>query len=242
MVKRPHPRLAMIKKCLQCGREFRPYNSMQKFCSVKCNLEYRRNRNGHRDCQSLVKCVECGKEFKPLNYRSKYCSHTCFTKSRRKVKEIKCPSCGNMFLQKRKNQVFCSIECGSFYKQPSKKFKKEWADKLWASIIKYRAGNKCEYCGNARQLNSHHIYSRSHLSLRWDLDNGVCLCALHHVLGNFSAHKDPIGFIDWLKESRGEEWLDSLRVKKNTIQKLTEDDKFQIVEQLKQELDKYESN
>ena len=56
-------------------------------------------------------------------------------------------------------------------------------DKLWSLLVKHRAGWRCEYCGSREKvLNSHHIYSRSNRSTRWDLENGVCLCGKHHTI------------------------------------------------------------
>jgi len=84
-------------------------------------------------------------------------------------------------------------------------------DKLWAQVVKLRAGNRCEMCGKTGRLNSHHIYSRSNLRVRWHIPNGVCLCAGCHALGNYSAHKAPADFMDWLEEERGTAFLDKLR-------------------------------
>jgi len=67
--------------------------------------------------------------------------------------------------------------------------------------------NKTKY------LNSHHIFSRNNYSVRWNPSNGVCLCAGHHVLCNFSAHKAPLEFAEWLKEKRGKKWYEQLRKK-----------------------------
>lgn len=85
-------------------------------------------------------------------------------------------------------------------------------DKNWAYLVKELAGNKCEYCGKTEHLNSHHIFSRSNHLLRWDITNGICLCAGHHVFSTeFSAHKSPAEFIEWVKEYRGLEWYEELR-------------------------------
>lgn len=85
-------------------------------------------------------------------------------------------------------------------------------DKNWAYLVKELAGNKCEYCGKTEHLNSHHIFSRSNHLLRWDITNGICLCAGHHVFSTeFSAHKSPAEFIEWVKEYRGLEWYEDLR-------------------------------
>lgn len=83
-------------------------------------------------------------------------------------------------------------------------------DKAWTKAG--HLGGKCEYCGKTKGLNFHHIFSRSNKSTRWDLDNGVLLCAYHHVFSHqFSAHKTPMLFADWIKELRGEDWYKSLR-------------------------------
>ena len=92
-------------------------------------------------------------------------------------------------------------------------------DIAWSKLVKVRAGFKCEipYCKHKPTLNSHHIYSRSNRSVRWDLGNGVCVCVLHHIFGLFSAHKAPIEFAEWLKEKRGVEWYEKLRLRARSI-------------------------
>ncbi len=92
-------------------------------------------------------------------------------------------------------------------------------DKLWAEIVKIRAGYKCEYCGRKDTLNSHHLFSRSSMGMRWNIQNGCCLCVSHHVFGNFSAHKSPFEFVEWIKEKRGEEWYKQLRRQAQEIYK-----------------------
>ena len=65
---------------------------------------------------------------------------------------------------------------------------------LWREIVFARAGYKCEYygCHNTNQLNPHHYKTKwAYKHLRYDLENGICLCPYHHTLGGTSAHKDP---------------------------------------------------
>ena len=90
-------------------------------------------------------------------------------------------------------------------------------------------------------MNSHHIFSRSRANLRWDLDNGVCLCAGHHVFSNFSAHKAPIDFVEWLREKRGESWYNSLREKSRMVVKYTNADKLDIIRFLKAKIKEIEN-
>lgn len=98
---------------------------------------------------------------------------------------------------------------------------------LWAEVVKLRAGNRCEYpgCIKTSNLNAHHFYSRSRRSVRYDPDNGICLCPYHHSLGNDSAHKDP-NFKDIIlgrmghKAIRAEEWYQIITRRAYTPAKL----------------------
>ncbi len=110
-------------------------------------------------------------------------------------------------------------------------------DKAWAELVKLRAGNKCEYCGKRSYLNSHHIYSRSKKSTRWDTMNGICLCVGHHTFSStFSAHKTPLEFTDWLKDYMGDEKLMLLRIKANQTSKLHPFEKKILLEELNKEI------
>ena len=117
-----------------------------------------------------------------------------------------------------------------------KKEKKKNIDKellsLWSEAVKIRANYKCEYCGNLKSLNSHHIFSRRHRAIRWDIDNGICLCAKHHTLGNFSAHQSP-HFIDWIKAWIGKDRYNRILDKAYTVKKWTEAEKVEIKAELK---------
>jgi hypothetical protein len=93
--------------------------------------------------------------------------------------------------------------------------------KLWGDIVKEKAGWKCEYpdCTvKSTQLHRHHFYSRKHKAIKYDPDNGLCLCAQHHVLGSFSAHQDP-DFKDKIivAKVRSAEWREKLIEKRNII-------------------------
>ncbi len=105
-------------------------------------------------------------------------------------------------------------------------------DDAWAKAVKIQAGYKCEYCGKETALNSHHVYSRSNRSVRWDLRNGYCLCVGHHVFGNISAHKSPMEFSEWMKQDRGEEWSNELRLVANSTKKWHKSDKEQLLDNL----------
>ena len=101
--------------------------------------------------------------------------------------------------------------------------RKTWrnkCDKKWSEKVKERADYQCEFCKTDRYLNAHHIYSRSNLTMRYNLDNGVCLCSGHHTLSSmFSAHKTPLEFLEWIKSKRGDKWYDSIRETSRIISK-----------------------
>jgi 5-methylcytosine-specific restriction endonuclease McrA len=97
--------------------------------------------------------------------------------------------------------------------------------KLWRNAALERAGYKCEFpdCNiKYSQLHAHHIYHRSHVSLRYVLENAIILCPHHHTLGSLSAHKNP-DFKDHLVATgvRTEEFFDRLREERNRVQKNT---------------------
>ena len=107
-------------------------------------------------------------------------------------------------------------------------------DDAWSLKVKELAGFKCEYCQKTSPLNSHHVYSRSKLSTRWDLDNGVCLCVGHHTFSStFSAHKCPLEFTEWIINYRGAEWYDNLRLKAHQTIKLHDHEKKELLIKIK---------
>jgi hypothetical protein len=89
--------------------------------------------------------------------------------------------------------------------------------KLWSEKVRARDGFSCVYCGkktgdqNASgtkvKCDAHHYLSRDikNCPLKFDIRNGITLCPEHHKFsGTFSAHKSPINFYEWLKNTRPE--------------------------------------
>lgn len=52
----------------------------------------------------------------------------------------------------------------------------------------------CAYCPRTN-VQTCHIFSRSHKSTRWDMENIIGLCYGHHI---YFAHKEPEKFREWL--------------------------------------------
>ena len=116
-------------------------------------------------------------------------------------------------------------------------------DIAWSKLVKLIAGNKCEYCGKTSYLNSHHIYSRSKRSVRWDVKNGICLCVGHHTFSStFSAHKTPLEFVKWLEDYKGTDYIDNLTLKANSISKLHKFEKEELLKHLNNQIIKYEQD
>lgn len=88
----------------------------------------------------------------------------------------------------------------------------EACDWLWRQIVYKRANYKCEICGEDSTINAHHIITRKAYIIRWDIENGVCLCFLHHKYGIVSAHDGGEIFIRWLDKNYPKR-ADSLRKK-----------------------------
>ncbi len=104
-------------------------------------------------------------------------------------------------------------------------------DKSWSE--KVREYGMCEKCHKLSPLNAHHFYSRSVRSVRWDTDNGFCLCVgCHTFSSHFSAHKTPAEFVEWAIERRGKKWYDSLKKRKNQTVKYIDDDVDRLIDEL----------
>lgn len=85
------------------------------------------------------------------------------------------------------------------------------ADDLWSEAVKVNYNKRCAYCGTSENLNSHHIFTRSRMGTRWNIDNGICLCANHHTFSQqFSAHGTPAKFNEWLIGIKWEDFVQSM--------------------------------
>jgi len=102
-------------------------------------------------------------------------------------------------------------------RKPTKTSLRNKLDKECSRIV--RAIGACQFCGKAdySHLQCCHIISRSHLGLRFRLDNLLCLCDGCH----FHAHKDPLDFADRVKELLGEGLYAEIRLASRSITKWT---------------------
>ncbi len=106
-------------------------------------------------------------------------------------------------------------------------------DKLWSNAVKARAGNRCEVCGETNELASHHFFHRWNKSVRYNIENGFCLCRKCHCKSSeFSAHLTPFAFGQWAIQQRGQDWFLSLSKEKNQSKKFTIAEMEEIYEKL----------
>ena len=174
----------------------------------------------------------CGRKFKP-NYRNGILVSKLYPNCRLKAlhKEFK-PSC-----------VRLASEMGKTHIRPEKRQKTKSSidkrlDTAWSKIVKLKSGNKCVVCSSERALNSHHIYSRAKMSLRWSVENGICLCVGHHIGVKFSAHKTPVDFNDWMNEKLGHDFMDGLKLMAHTQSNLHDFEKEYLLKELQSEIKK----
>ena len=132
-----------------------------------------------------------------------------------------------------------SAESASSPSRIKKMIKREACDKWFSDVVRQKANYTCEHCKKVdSRMECAHIYGRRLKSVRWSLDNAVCLC--HWCHRDFT--ENPLKFTDWLNQYFGEGHMDILREKKNAILKATPDVKKDISKHYREELKKLESD
>ena len=63
------------KKCFICGAEFKPFSTVNKYCSGKCKAQADLNKRSKKP--NAKKCKVCNNEFNPYTSLDKYCSPNC---------------------------------------------------------------------------------------------------------------------------------------------------------------------
>ena len=98
------------------------------------------------------------------------------------------------------------------YKLPQKKALRTRADTLWSYAIREDWAWECAVCGDTFNLQAHHLIEKSRCNaLRYEMRNGICLCATHHTYDSVcSPHAGPIGFTLFLQRNHPHivEWVE----------------------------------
>lgn len=83
---------------------------------------------------------------------------------------------------------------------PAKGRLRDMADRLWSLAVRSDWCNQCAVCGNSK-CEAHHLIPRQHERTRYDLNNGIALCASHHQFDpEISPHQNAAGWLLWLAE------------------------------------------
>jgi len=117
--------------------------------------------------------------------------------------------------------------------------KREACDQWMSKVVRLKAKNTCEACGNMdRQMHNCHVFSRSRKSTRWSLYNTLCMCSYCHMhyTGN------PIEFTQFLNKYLGPAHLEILQEKSNVLMKTTKALRKAIAGHYKHEYKKLEAN
>lgn len=192
-----------IKTCKTCDKT--PMKG-RRFC-LSCIREQEKEKAKEKLAKDRAK--------ERINIRLSGVDDTDREELRKAVKEAVWP-----FLQNKQIQI--KVSRGKHNSEKLRNKKK--ADDLWSEAVKVNYGYKCAYCGTSDNLNSHHIYTRSRMATRWDMDNGICLCADHHTFSQeFSAHKTPAKFYAWLCDLKWEDYVMDIEKKSQSICKVTSD-------------------
>ena len=91
-------------------------------------------------------------------------------------------------------------------KKAKKRSAKRWqalCSGEWRIAVLREWNHRCAVCGTDENIQAHHIIHRRSsgvgLYYRWNVDNGMALCAKHHEFSQHcSAHGCPAGFLEWL--------------------------------------------
>lgn len=120
-------------------------------------------------------------------------------------------------------------------KKPKRKTLTNKLDRIVSEIV--RAGGQCECCKkklDPSRLNAHHVFTRTMRSVRWDLDNLICLCPSCHMFSStLSAHGHPLPFSEWIREYKGEDWYRKLYIKAYSIKQWSDKELIDLYEELK---------
>jgi len=101
-------------------------------------------------------------------------------------------------------------------KKEREKRERNKKDKEWKKKVKEN-WKECVVCGDKYKLNAHHIIPKEVKDFRWDIDNGIAVCATHHKWSReISAHKNPFIFYKFLETNeKAKEQLSRLLKKYN---------------------------
>jgi hypothetical protein len=117
--------------------------------------------------------------------------------------------------------------------------KRDAADKWFSDVVRKKAGHVCEHCNKVEgRMECAHIYGRAAKSVRWSMDNAVCLCHYCHM--KFTAN--PLEFTAWLEEALGKGHMEMLREKWQVLMKTNKQLRKEIAKHYREEFKKMDQD
>jgi hypothetical protein len=106
------------------------------------------------------------------------------------------------------------------------------SDKAFADCLKAAHDYTCERCGKQGRMETSHVYSRKHRTIRWCKDNANCLCNYCHRIW----HDSPLDAFYWFDERYGEARRLFLIEKMNNRNKVSKLEEKDIAKHYKEQL------
>ena len=113
------------------------------------------------------------------------------------------------------------------------------ADTWCSKVVRQKANYTCEFSGKSDgRMECCHIYGRRAKSVRWSLDNLVCLSHYQHRYFT----ENPTEFTQWLETYLGKGHMDMLLEKKNVLMPTTKQLRKDIAKHYRDEFRKMEAD
>ena len=110
--------------------------------------------------------------------------------------------------------------------------KRDIADEAFSNCVRAAHEHTCEMCGKQGRMECSHVFSRRHMSVRYDKLNANCLCNGCHR----KWHESPLGAADWFVANFGQARWVLLSEKKLQIAKGIKAQKKDIARHYREQL------
>ncbi len=139
--------------CVQCGKQFKPYNPKGcRYCSPECKREHRKKVLAEQRIEVDKACLHCGGMFSTKTPQRKFCCTACV----RKHLHRDVPENAERREKKRRSQKVYSRTPAFRNAQRNAKARRRAAERAgdvityeqWTAIVK-RYDGRCVYCGVA---------------------------------------------------------------------------------------------
>lgn len=91
------------------------------------------------------------------------------------------------------------------------------ADEYFSKCVRESHNHTCEKCGKQGRMETSHVFSRRHRTIRWDALNANCLCHGCHR----KWHESPLESYKWFCSEFGEWRYEVLKEKRDSKVKVT---------------------